>query len=158
MCSTPACFSTFYWSTMVLTLCKFLIFILRSLLWMHHIDWWTQAFNIKRKVWCHMPQLYQISSEKWNIHYHSLSAIANPLHSSKIQELFEKYLCNQSSPYENYGWFLLHKGSHHVLPPKLTFFVVSKDEWNTKEDTGKSMKNALYVLQYAKSTSWTEVV
>ena len=27
---------------------------------------------------------------------------------------------------------------------------VSKDEWDTKEDTGKFMKNALYVLQYAK--------
>ena len=31
-----------------------------------------------------------------------------------------------------------------------TLFAVSKDEWDTKEDTGKSMKNALYVLQYAK--------
>ena len=27
---------------------------------------------------------------------------------------------------------------------KLTLFVVSKDEWDTKEDIGKSMKNALY--------------
>jgi len=25
-----------------------------------------------------------------------------------------------------------------------TLFMVSKDEWDTKEDTGKSMKNALY--------------
>ena len=33
---------------------------------------------------------------------------------------------------------------------KLTLFAVSKDEWDTKEDTGKSMKNALYVLRYAK--------
>ena len=31
-----------------------------------------------------------------------------------------------------------------------TIFTVSKDEWDTKEDTGKSMKNALYVLRYAK--------
>ena len=29
-------------------------------------------------------------------------------------------------------------------------FTVSEDEWDTKEDTGKSMKNALYILQYAK--------
>jgi len=28
---------------------------------------------------------------------------------------------------------------------KSTLFVVSKDEWGTKEDPGKSMKNALYV-------------
>ena len=33
---------------------------------------------------------------------------------------------------------------------KSTPFPISKDEWDTKEDTGKSMKNALYVLQYAK--------
>ena len=32
---------------------------------------------------------------------------------------------------------------------KSTLFAVSKDEWDTKEDTGKSMKNALYVLRYA---------
>jgi len=28
---------------------------------------------------------------------------------------------------------------------KLTPFVGSKDEWDTKEDPGKSMKNVLYV-------------
>ena len=33
---------------------------------------------------------------------------------------------------------------------KSTPFSVSKDEWDTKEDTSKSMKNALYVLRYAK--------
>ena len=33
---------------------------------------------------------------------------------------------------------------------KSTLFAVSKDKWDTKEDTGKSMKNALYVLPYAK--------
>ena len=29
-------------------------------------------------------------------------------------------------------------------------YAVSKDEWDTKDDTGKSMKNALYALRYAK--------
>ena len=33
---------------------------------------------------------------------------------------------------------------------KSTLFAVSKDEGSTKEDTGKIMKNALYVLWYAK--------
>ena len=28
--------------------------------------------------------------------------------------------------------------------------AVSKDEWDTKEGTGKSMKNASYILRYAK--------
>ena len=31
-----------------------------------------------------------------------------------------------------------------------TLLAVRKDEWDTKEDTGKSMKNTLYILQYAK--------
>ena len=32
----------------------------------------------------------------------------------------------------------------------LTLFIVSKDEWSVKVDTGKYMKNALYILRYAK--------
>jgi len=33
---------------------------------------------------------------------------------------------------------------------KSTPLVVSEDEWDTKEGPGKSMKNALYILQCAK--------
>jgi len=33
---------------------------------------------------------------------------------------------------------------------KSTLFAVSIDEWDTKEDIDKPMKNALYILQYAK--------
>ena len=40
------------------------------------------------------------------------------------------------------------KPSHAIV--KSTLFAVSKGEWNTKEDTGKSIKNALYALWYAK--------
>jgi len=36
---------------------------------------------------------------------------------------------------------------------KSTLFVVSKDEWDTKEDTGKSMKNALHGTSRAETTS-----
>jgi len=31
---------------------------------------------------------------------------------------------------------------------EFTLFTVCKDEWDTKETTAKSMKNALYVLYY----------
>jgi len=41
-------------------------------------------------------------------------------------------------------------GSHHVSTTKSTLFVVRKDEWDTKEGTGKSMKNALHVQRYDK--------
>ena len=43
-----------------------------------------------------------------------------------------------------------YKGKPSRSIAKSTLFPVSKDEWDTKEDTGKSMKNALYVLWYAK--------
>ena len=35
-------------------------------------------------------------------------------------------------------------------------FAVSKGKWDTKEDTGKSMKNTLYVLRVSKSTCQAE--
>ena len=31
-----------------------------------------------------------------------------------------------------------------------TPYTVSKDKWNTKEDTDKSNKNGLYIMWYAK--------
>jgi len=36
---------------------------------------------------------------------------------------------------------------------------VSKDEWDTKEGTGKSIKNALYVQQYGKRqfSGWGDI-
>jgi len=37
------------------------------------------------------------------IHYPSLSAMFNSLHSSTNQELFEKHLCNKSSYHEKYS-------------------------------------------------------
>ena len=43
-----------------------------------------------------------------------------------------------------------YKGKPSHATTKSTLFAVSKDEWDTKEDTGKSMKNALYILRYAK--------
>ena len=42
------------------------------------------------------------------------------------------------------------KGKPSCATAKSTLFAVSKDEWDTKKDTGKSMKNALYILWYAK--------
>ena len=52
-----------------------------------------------------------------------------------------------------------YEGKQLCATTKSTPFAVRKDEWNTKEDTGKSMKNALYVLQYAKRhvSSWSNI-
>jgi len=72
------------------------------------------------------------------------------IHSSTNQKLFEKHHCNKSSHYEKYGQFLIMQGKPSCATTKLMLFTVSKDEWNVKEDAGKSLKNALDELRYAK--------
>jgi len=47
------------------------------------------------------------------------------------------------------NFVMKRKPSSHATT-KLIIFSVSKDEWNIKEGTDKSMKNALYVLWYDK--------
>ena len=49
-----------------------------------------------------------------------------------------------------------HYGGNHAshATTKSTPFAVSKDEWGTKEDTGKSMKNALYVVSQSVENSF----
>jgi len=71
------------------------------------------------------------------MYYASLLTILNLLHTNMNQGLVEKHLCNQGSHYEKYGRFPLcmqRKLSHATT--KSTHYDVSKDEWNTKEDTG----------------------
>jgi len=77
----------------------------------------------------------------------SLPAMFNPLYSLK---LFKRNSYNQSSHYENYGRFSLWMEAITCLPQNQYFSMVSKDKWDTKEDTGKSMKNALYVQWHGK--------
>jgi len=98
--------------------------------------------------------VYQLSSEKRSSHYTSLPAVFNSLPTSTNWEVFEKQLCNQSTQYEN---FLLQRGNHHMQPLNQHFFLSAKMNGTQKEGTGKSMKNALYILWYAKGTSQVKV-
>jgi len=49
--------------------------------------------------------------------------------------------------------------SHHVPTTKLTPFMVNKDEWDTKEGPGKSMKNGLDVQRHGKKhlSGWSDI-
>jgi len=69
------------------------------------------------------------------------------LHCSTNQEVFEKHVYDKSSYYEKYGQFLIMQRKPSCATTKSTLFTVSKDKWNTKEDTSKSLKNALHVLR-----------
>ena len=73
----------------------------------------------------------------------------SPLHSSTNPELFEKCSAIKIATITNMDDFR-YEGKPSRAIAKSTLFAVSKDEWDTKEDTGKSMKKELHVLRYAK--------
>jgi len=49
-------------------------------------------------------------------------------------------------------------GSHHMPTTKSTLFVVSNDEWDTKEGTGMSKKKHCTYRGKTKGTSWAEAM
>ena len=81
---------------------------------------------------------HRLKSESIMLRCQLCSTCYTALQINTNQELFEKHLCNQSSHYEKYRQFPLHRETMHHALLKLTPFAV----------TGKSMKNALYILWY----------
>jgi len=73
------------------------------------------------------------------------SAMLSLLHSSGNQQLF--FLYNQSNHYENIDNFCYERKSSRANHNWIDTFTASKDKWHTKEDAGKSMKNALCTLK-----------
>ena len=67
----------------------------------------------------------------------------------QIKNCFKNTFANEVATMKNTDDFR-YEGKPSRATTKSTLFAVSKDEWDTKEDTGKSMKNALYVLWYTK--------
>jgi len=73
------------------------------------------------------------------------------------QELFKehpKYIVTMKM------WMVsLRKEAIHVID-KSKLFTVSNDEWNTKEDTGKFMKTALYLMWNVKRhfLDWSNII
>ena len=91
----------------------------------------------------YVPQLSITKTVKWP--YASLSDMFSPLHSVKNEET------GPLKSMENLDNFHQMLGSHYTtLYNKLIPCTVSNDKWDTKEDTGKSMKHALYTLRYEK--------
>ena len=102
-----------------------------------------------QKKWCHASQLsnYHLKSEV-SIHFvvshYTALQIKNYLKS--ISAIKVATMKNTDNFHHNFH----HEGKPSHTTAKSTPFTVSKDEWDTKEGAGKSMKNALYVLRYAK--------
>ena len=106
-----------------------------------------------------MPQLYQLSSEN-EVSITLFCQLCSSLtHYTAIQN--SNYLKNifviKVATMKNTNNFCDKRKPSHATA-KLTLFTVSKEEWNTKEDTGKSMKKAMNILRYAKRhlLGWSE--
>ena len=98
--------------------------------------------------WCHVPQL--LSETEVSIAL--VCQLFNLLHSKNC-------LKSTSVIRVANGQFLITQRKPSHATTKLMLFTTGKDEWNTKEDTGKSLKNALHILQYAKRhlSGWSDV-
>jgi len=89
----------------------------------------------------------------WSIHFPSLSAMFNLLHSSTNQELFVKHLYNQGSPL----WkFPLCKGSHHVQPPNQCFLLSAKMNGAQRRTLLNLWRMHCMYCSMPKVTSWAE--
>ena len=109
----------------------------------------TSAIHAYRKKWCRVPQLYQLSSESEVSITLRCQLCSTRYTAIRINNCLKRTSAIKIATMTNtddfrYEW----KPSRAIT--KSTLFTVSKDEWDTKEDTGKSMKNALYILWYAK--------
>ena len=110
-----------------------------------------QSTHTKRKKWCRTPQLVYINYPlKSEVSITLLSPLCSTHYTAvQIKNCLKSTSAIKIATMKNTDNFLC-KGKPSRATAKSTLFAVSKDEWDTKEDTGKSLKNALYVLQYAK--------
>jgi len=96
-----------------------------------------------------LPQLYHLIIWKWSNYYASLSAMHSPLQTKnfpKSTSVIKVALWND---------FCLRKG---ILLCKSTLFIVSKGEWNTKEETGKSRIARTAICQWQFSSWYSEKI
>jgi len=73
-----------------------------------------------------------------------LSAMFKPLYSSTNQQLFKNNFCNQSSPYDNYGQFLLQMEAIVYLPQNQHFSRWAKMNGTQRRAHVSLWRNVLY--------------
>jgi len=81
---------------------------------------------------------------------------------SYVQSIIQQYeswnhLCIQSSNCRMKTMIPIPRNKPSHLTAKSTLFTVIKNEWDTKEDSDKSMKNRTY-CGIPKGTSWAEAM
>ena len=107
-----------------------------------------QSTHTIRKKSCHAPQLYYRLKSEVSITLRC-RLCSTRYTAVRIKNYLKSTSAIKIATMKNTDDFH-YEGKPSHATTKSTLFAVSKDEWDTKEDTGKSMKNALYVLWYAK--------
>jgi len=111
--------------------------------------WWTHVIYYIETIVPRAPLTYLSSKRR----RHFVTSYVQPIIQQYESKTVEKELFQSKKPLQTIS---VTKGNHHV---QSTLFVVNKDEWDTKEGLGKSMKNALYVQWYGKRhlSGWSDV-
>ena len=97
--------------------------------------------------WCRAPQLYCLKSEVSIMLFCRLCSTRYT--AVQIKNCSKSTSTIEVTTIKNTDDFC-YEGKLSLATTKSTLLAVSKDEWDTKEDAGKFMKNALHVLWYAK--------
>jgi len=107
--------------------------------------WWTHAYPASKQSVHRVPHLriYRLKEDA------SLPAMFNPLFNSNC--LKRTFVIKEATTDDFHNKW---KPSHAID----TFCGENKDDWDTKEGHGKSMKNALHVQRYGKGTSRAEAM
>ena len=109
----------------------------------------TSAIHAYRKKWCRAPS-YINYRLKCKVSITLLCRLCSACYTAvQIKNSLKSNSAIKIATTKNTDNFCYKRKLSHATA-KSTLFAISKDEWDTKEDTGKSMKNALYVLGYAK--------
>jgi len=121
------------------------------------IHWCNQSSHYKKYRWCSVPQL----SSETELSIALLCQLCSTRYIAvRIKSCLKSTPVIKVAAMKDRDDFCYAKEAitcNHQIVPML--FTVSKDEWNTKEDTGKSMKNALCILLYAKRhlSGWSNI-
>jgi len=117
----------------------------------NNYDWWTHTYCMKTRKW---NQLLYINYPR---HFVATVAMFNPLYSSMNQQLFERTSAATMNTTANFHYEWKPSCACHQID---IFRCEERYEWDTKKDTGKPMKNALYVKRYGKRhlSGWSDVV
>ena len=109
----------------------------------------TSETQKKGLRWCRTPQLCKLSSER-EVYITFRCWLCSTRHTAvRIKSYSKSTSAIEVATMKNTDDFH-YEGKPSCATTKSTLFAANKDEWDTKEDTGKSMKNALCVLRYAR--------